>query len=301
MGHRFSHARPSALDAGLVRAHAGADDADAERRAGVACRQRRPASPGRRSPISSSCSDAVQPTVERLMRELDPEVVGLSVMTFQRRTALQAHPPHPRASSPACASSPAATTRAWRRRPTKRRTPASTSSCAAKATSRSAICSRRSSAATSPRSASIPGLSIHDGRRFRHNPPRHGQRPRRRSDRAAEPRRARARRLHLPRPPGRHRRDVARLHLRLQLLLDHRDARPQLPHLRLRARARRHRRRARPRRARDLHRRRQHHAERRALRGALPRDRRRRARRHPLHRPGDDLVDRQPRRRRSRR
>src|SRR6186713_1077039 len=33
--------------------------------------------------------DAVQATVERLMRELDPEVVGLSVMTFQRRTALQ--------------------------------------------------------------------------------------------------------------------------------------------------------------------------------------------------------------------
>ena len=33
--------------------------------------------------------DAVAPTVERLMRELDPEVVGLSVMTFQRRTALR--------------------------------------------------------------------------------------------------------------------------------------------------------------------------------------------------------------------
>src|SRR3954471_14497166 len=32
---------------------------------------------------------AVVPTVERLMREHDPEVVGLSVMTFQRRTALR--------------------------------------------------------------------------------------------------------------------------------------------------------------------------------------------------------------------
>ena len=31
---------------------------------------------------------SVQRTVERLMRDLDPEVVGLSVMTFQRRTAL---------------------------------------------------------------------------------------------------------------------------------------------------------------------------------------------------------------------
>ena len=32
---------------------------------------------------------AVVPTVERLMRERDPDVVGLSVMTFQRRTALR--------------------------------------------------------------------------------------------------------------------------------------------------------------------------------------------------------------------
>jgi anaerobic magnesium-protoporphyrin IX monomethyl ester cyclase len=32
---------------------------------------------------------AVQRTVEHLMRDLDPEVVGLSVMTFQRRTALE--------------------------------------------------------------------------------------------------------------------------------------------------------------------------------------------------------------------
>jgi anaerobic magnesium-protoporphyrin IX monomethyl ester cyclase len=32
---------------------------------------------------------AVVPTVERLMRDIDPEVVGLSIMTFQRRTALR--------------------------------------------------------------------------------------------------------------------------------------------------------------------------------------------------------------------
>src|SRR5262249_2921014 len=31
--------------------------------------------------------DRVRPTVERLVRELAPDVVGLSVMTFQRRTA----------------------------------------------------------------------------------------------------------------------------------------------------------------------------------------------------------------------
>ncbi len=33
--------------------------------------------------------DRVWPTVERLMREYDPEAVGLSIMTFQRRTALR--------------------------------------------------------------------------------------------------------------------------------------------------------------------------------------------------------------------
>ena len=81
---------------------------------------------------------------------------------------------------------------------------------------------------------------------------------------AAEPRRPRAERLHAARPAGRRRRDVARLHLRLQLLLDHRDARPQLPPLSDRARAGRHRRRARARRARDLPGRRQHHARRRS-------------------------------------
>jgi radical SAM superfamily enzyme YgiQ (UPF0313 family) len=32
---------------------------------------------------------AVVPTIERLMRERDPDVVGLSIMTFQRRTALR--------------------------------------------------------------------------------------------------------------------------------------------------------------------------------------------------------------------
>src|SRR5262245_39642638 len=32
---------------------------------------------------------SVVPTVERLMREQDPDVVGLSIMTFQRRTALR--------------------------------------------------------------------------------------------------------------------------------------------------------------------------------------------------------------------
>ena len=33
--------------------------------------------------------DRVVPTVERLVRDWEPDVVGLSVMTFQRRTALR--------------------------------------------------------------------------------------------------------------------------------------------------------------------------------------------------------------------
>ena len=69
--------------------------------------------------------------------------------------------------------------------------------------------------------------------------------------------------------PDRHRRDLPRLHLRLQFLFDHRDAGPELPHLEFRSRDRRHRRCEAARRARDFHRRRQHHAERRPLQGAL--------------------------------
>jgi anaerobic magnesium-protoporphyrin IX monomethyl ester cyclase len=39
------------------------------------------------SPISFYASGTVRETVTRLVREIDPELVGLSVMTFQRRTA----------------------------------------------------------------------------------------------------------------------------------------------------------------------------------------------------------------------
>ena len=78
-------------------------------------------------------------------------------------------------------------------------------------------------------------------------------------------------RLHAARPPGRRRRDLARLHVRLQLLLDHRDARPQLPHLSTSSACSPTSATRGARRARDLPRRRQHHARRPPLRGALPR------------------------------
>ena len=90
----------------------------------------------------------------------------------------------------------------------------------------------------------------------------------------------------------RRRGNVARLHLRLQLLFDHRDARPQLFPFPDRARDRRHPRRARPRRPQHLPRRRQHHARRRAVRVALPRDHRGRPAPPGLSRPGHDRADR---------
>jgi anaerobic magnesium-protoporphyrin IX monomethyl ester cyclase len=61
-----------------------------------------------------------------------------------------------------------------------------------------------------------------------HNPDRHVEAGLRRW-RCPIAERACSRRLHLPRPAGGRRRDLARMHVRLQLLLDHRDAGPQLP------------------------------------------------------------------------
>ena len=61
---------------------------------------------------------SVRSTLERMVRDLEPDVVGLSVMTFQRATAFALA-----RSCGSCArrpaSSSAATIRAWRRRPTK--------------------------------------------------------------------------------------------------------------------------------------------------------------------------------------
>ena len=163
-------------------------------------------------------------------------------MTFQRRTALRDRRARPRAHARRRRSSSAATIRASRRRRTRTRRRRRLHRARRRGASRSASCCARSKrgARLSPRS---PGLSYRDGRRgFRHNAAR-GRSARSTDGESGlpEPRRPRARRLHLPRPADRHRRDLARLHLRLQLLLDHRDARPQLPHLRLRAGARRHR------------------------------------------------------------
>jgi radical SAM superfamily enzyme YgiQ (UPF0313 family) len=114
---------------------------------------------------------SVQPTVERLMRDLNPEVVGLSVMTFQRRTALalvrliRTIKPDVRVVvggyDPSLA--PAAYEAAdagvdYLVRGEGDLTFRDLLSALERGDTRAA--------------AVVPGLSIHDGRRFRHNPPR---------------------------------------------------------------------------------------------------------------------------------
>ena len=189
-------------------------------------------------------------------------------MTFQRATAL-AIAALVRRLAPACAhrrgrlrSEPRATT------PTNRPT-RSTRWCAAKASTRSGRCCARSSrAATCGRS---PGSRIGARARWSTIPNRAVARlasePLALPDRGARVLDG----LHAARPARRRRRDVARLHLRLQLLLDHRDARAQLPPLSDRSRAGRHRRCQATRRPGHLPGRRQHHARRPALRARCAR------------------------------
>ena len=223
------------------------------------------------------------------MREVDPDVVGLSVMTFQRGTARKIVAlvralkpgvdrrrrwirPQPGLRRVRRSGVGRRRHRARRGRHHLPRTPARARSGTGFVERRGPVVSQRFDVRAQPRPA--------------------GEQPDRRGCRAAESGRPRARRLHLHRAADRRRRNLPRLHLRLQLLFDHRDARPELSHLVHRASAGRHRRRARARRARHLHRRRQHHAERLAVRGVVPRDRGRRLPRHRLPGAGDDVIHR---------
>ena len=261
----------------------------AQRRPHLPGRQRGSPPPGGRGRPDPRADGGCGTRWSALVREHAPDVVGLSVMTFQRRTAKRLIALAAGAAPRPPASSSGATTRASPPRPgpTARRT----SSSAARARSRSA-----SSCAPSRPDASldgIAGLTYRDGDGYRRTPDRpvsglEGGEVRL-PDRGARV----LARLHPPRPAGGRGRDVPRLHLRLQLLLDHRDARPELPHLRLRPRDRRHPGRARPGGPGDLHRGRQHHPGREALRGALPGHRGRGAPHDRVHGPGDDLGHRQ--------
>jgi anaerobic magnesium-protoporphyrin IX monomethyl ester cyclase len=114
--------------------------------------------------------DSVRPTIERLMRELDPEVVGLSVMTFQRRTALQAirliRDIKPGVTIVAGGYDPSLAPDAYE-------SPDAGVDFLVRGegdlTFRDLLVAlERGDAAA----RSIPGLSVHDGRRFHHHPPR---------------------------------------------------------------------------------------------------------------------------------
>ena len=170
---------------------------------------------------------------ERLVREIEPDVVGLSVMTFQRHTALRSH----RAGAGVCGRR-----RAW--------------------SSGGYDASLAPDAYTDP-SAGVDFIVRGEGELTFRELVRAIERRRRSLEcsRPLVPSAANASRTILTVPvsgldagdvrlpnrgarvltgytmvgrQSRRRRDLARVHVRLQLLLDHRDARAQLPHVRLR-------------------------------------------------------------------
>jgi anaerobic magnesium-protoporphyrin IX monomethyl ester cyclase len=116
---------------------------------------------------------AVRPTIERLMRDHDPEVVGLSVMTFQRRTALALirliRDIKPGVRVVAGGYDPSLA-------PEEYESPGAGVEYLVRGegdlTFRDLVSALERGDADHTAGA-IPGLSVHDGRRFRHNPPRH--------------------------------------------------------------------------------------------------------------------------------
>ena len=247
--YTIRHADLAPVDAGLLRAHAVARDSHAERRPHVAGGQRRRApSRGRGRPgPGSGAGEADRRTADprpstgpgRIVRDDVPATNG--VVADPSRAPAEAGGVHRRGrlrSEPGArgvhelSGLGARRDRARRRRDHVPR----------------AVAGDRGRAGRGRHRGSV--LSLRRRLRPESRPPRHRSRERRHQ--ASEPRRARAHGLHADRPTDRRRGDVARLHVRLQLLLHHRDARPQLPHVCLRSRPRRHPRCARPRRAGDL-------------------------------------------------
>ena len=193
-----------------------------------------------RSPTSSSFRAACARPSSGWCASIEPDVVGLSVMTFQRATALQDHRAGPRDCVPRPASWSAATIRAWRpRRTTSPRGVDFIVRGEGEITFRELLRALESGQATC--GGDRRPVGYRDGERLRAQPgppvsALDDDEPSALPNRAARV----LQRLHAARPAGRRDRDLARLHLRLQLLLDHRDARPQLPHLPIRSRPRRH-------------------------------------------------------------
>ena len=194
--------------------------------------------------------DRVRETVERLVAEHEPDVVGLSVMTFQRKTAKGiidlVRTRRPRARIVVGGYDPSLAPEAYTEDPD--------GGVDFIVRGEGEITFRELLRALETQRGydHITGLSYRTADGFRHNPARgvsgleDGEiRPPRRDVRVLD---------------GYTLLDLARLHLRLQLLLDYRDARTQLPHLLLRAGLGGHPRRAGPWRPVAFHRGRQHHA-----------------------------------------
>ena len=179
----------------------------------------------------------VREAVERLVRDLKPDVVGLSVMTFQRTTALRIarliRALRPETQIVAGGYDPSLAPTAYEECPDVGFIVRGEGEQTFRELLR-AIEGERG-VRDDCRSVVSDRDRLHPQRRSADRPARRG------AAAAAQPQRPRAWRLHAARPAGRRRRDVAGLHVRLQLLLDHRDARPQLSHLSDRAGAGRHR------------------------------------------------------------
>ena len=160
--------------------------------------------------------DKVRMTVERLLKELQPDVVGLSVMTFQRKTALRicelVRTVRPAARIVVGGYDPSLAPEAY--------------ACATPLTvdfivrgeGEKPFCELLRALENGNGYEEIAGLAFRQGDRFVQNP----QRPAGRLDDLKLPRRG-ARVLTgytMLGRPGRRDRDLTRLHLRLQLLLD---------------------------------------------------------------------------------
>jgi anaerobic magnesium-protoporphyrin IX monomethyl ester cyclase len=111
---------------------------------------------------------SVRPTIERLMSELDPDLVGLSVMTFQRRTALEiirlvrAIKPHVHVVVGGYDPSLA---------PEAYESPAAGVDFVVRGEGELTFCELLRELER-PSGAPIAGLSVHDGHRLRHGPAR---------------------------------------------------------------------------------------------------------------------------------
>ena len=183
---------------------------------------------------------SVRATVERLVRDQQPDVVGLSVMTFQRPTARRiiglVRSLAPNVRIVVGGYDPSLAPHEWTHPDL---------GVDVIVRGEGDVTFREAD----PRVRGGDGARrdrrhlVSRGRLVSANPPARDRVAQGRCDPVTKPRRARADRLHADGPSGGRRRDLTRLHVRLQLLLDHRDARAELPSLLDRPRDRGHRRR----------------------------------------------------------